>query len=402
LYSENLLYYFSSQANLNRIIIDREEAIKEEDIKEEIYKVLEKISGKEFDVYLWPKASSDIPDNPKLKLIILSEDYPYKAAQTNEFINGLLTKYSSGFRTYKNTLIFLCVDESEFGSIKKLFIRLLALRSIKEDRTIVRSLSEENKHTLEDKLRKTDSMIPLRLFSAYRHLSKGSSEGIRFLDLGIPTIGDVLDISKRVKEFLKEQELLLDKISPSYLLNKTFAEQEQSKSFNEIKESFLKFLDLPMIEDESVLKSAIAKGVSEGILGVKIGDTVSFKEPVFEGIITEDVVVLMEEIAKQEKTKQSGKPFEGGTKVEEEKDKGEKIKTDVTKKIRIKAKIPWDKLSDTISGVIRPLKNEGAEIQLELEINAESIKGIKKDTLQLKIKETLNQIKAEIIEWEEI
>lgn len=398
LHCENSLYFFSSQIGLNKVITDREEATKEEDAEEEIYKVLEKVSGKEFDVYLWPKTSLDIPDNLKLKLIILSENYPYKSAQTNEFINELLTKYSTGFRTYKNTLIFLCVDENEFESIKKLFIRLLALRSIKEDRTVIRSLSEENKHTLEDKLKKTESMIPFRLFSAHRHLARGSSEGIRFLDLGIPTVGDIPDISKRVKEFLKEQELLLDKISPSYLLDKTLAEQEQSKSFNEIKESFLKFPNLPMIEDENVIKSAIAKGVNDGVLGTKIGDKVYFRGPIFEEMITEDVSVLKKEIAEQERARQGSIP-------PEEKPEGQVTGVPIlgiTKKVRIRARIPWDKLSDIISGVIRPLNNEGAEVQLELEINAESIKGIKKDTLQLKIKETLNQIKAEIIDWEEI
>ncbi len=282
------------------------------------------------------------------------------------------------------------------------------MRTVKEDRAVTRGLSEENKHSLEDKLRKAESTVPFRLFSGYRHLAKGSSDGIKYIDLGIPTVGDILEISKRVKEFLKEQELLLDKISPVYLLSKTLGEQEQTKSFADIKESFLKFPNLPMVENEGVIKRAISKGISDGVLGAKIGDTVYFKESIFEEAIADDTFILRKEIAEQEKAKVSGVPVEektGGASAEE--GGGEELikvppTKGATKKIRIRVRIPWDKLSDTISGVIRPLKNEGAEVQLELEINAESPKGIKKDTIQLKIKETLSQIKAEIIEWEEL
>jgi len=66
------------------------------------------------------------------------------------------------------------------------------------------------------------------------------------------------------------------------------------------------------------------------------------------------------------------------------------------------AKVPWDELSLIPSGIIGPLQRDGAHISLELEINAESEKGITEDTLQLKIKETLNQIRSEIIDWEEV
>ncbi|MDI6689695.1 MAG: hypothetical protein QMD66_02070 [Actinomycetota bacterium] len=42
-----------------------------------------------------------------------------------------------------------------------------------------------------------------------------------------------------------------------------------------------------------------------------------------------------------------------------------------------------------------------AEIELEIELSAKSEKGIDKSTLELKTKETLNQIQAKILEWKE-
>jgi hypothetical protein len=61
-------------------------------------------------------------------------------------------------------------------------------------------------------------------------------------------------------------------------------------------------------------------------------------------------------------------------------------------------KLPWDKLSDFVRGVLRPLKEDGAEIEVEVALTARSEGGLKKTTLDHKVKETLNQIGAKIFE----
>jgi hypothetical protein len=68
------------------------------------------------------------------------------------------------------------------------------------------------------------------------------------------------------------------------------------------------------------------------------------------------------------------------------------------RRIMLRADVPWDKLSDMVRGVFAPLSREGASISLEVKIEAESKQGIKRDTIDLKIKETLNQIGAKILE----
>jgi hypothetical protein len=68
------------------------------------------------------------------------------------------------------------------------------------------------------------------------------------------------------------------------------------------------------------------------------------------------------------------------------------------KRLKLTTQVPWDKLSDLMRGVFMPLNQEGAQIILELKIDAASGKGIPKDTLDLKIRETLKQIGAKVIE----
>ncbi len=70
-------------------------------------------------------------------------------------------------------------------------------------------------------------------------------------------------------------------------------------------------------------------------------------------------------------------------------------------KLALRAKIPWDKLSSIVNGVIRPLKEKGLPPEITIEIKAESQEGFDRTTLDSKVKETLQQIGAEIEEWKE-
>lgn len=70
------------------------------------------------------------------------------------------------------------------------------------------------------------------------------------------------------------------------------------------------------------------------------------------------------------------------------------------KRIKLIAKVPWDRLSDMLRGVLLPLNREGVQISLEIKLETQSDTGISRDTLDLKIKETLNQIGAEVVEEE--
>jgi hypothetical protein len=66
--------------------------------------------------------------------------------------------------------------------------------------------------------------------------------------------------------------------------------------------------------------------------------------------------------------------------------------------LSLRLQLPWDKLADFIRGVLRPLREDGAEIEVEVALTAHSEDGLKKSTLDHKVKETLNQIGAKVLE----
>jgi len=71
------------------------------------------------------------------------------------------------------------------------------------------------------------------------------------------------------------------------------------------------------------------------------------------------------------------------------------------KKVVIRASVPWDKLSAIVTGVIRPLKSLEADLEITLEIEAEAASGFDRTTLDSKVKETLQQVGATILDWRE-
>ncbi|MDI6892281.1 MAG: DUF499 domain-containing protein [Actinomycetota bacterium] len=400
LHSDKSLFYFTNQPNLNRVIIDKEETVKDDEIEKEIRKIIEEIAGSDFAVFLWPEASNDIPDDKRVKLAILAPSHA-TGNSPEELLKALATRYSSGFRAYKNTLLFLLAGSGEFEGLKRIVLRSLALRRIKEDGGFLKSLSDENRKTLERKLKEASESIPFMLLNAYRHLAKVKEGEVVFFDLGLPTVGEKALLTRRVKDYLKEQELLLEKVSPRYLMEKTFAEGEERKTVRDIWEAFLKFSHLPLLEDEDVLKRTIVEGVRSKTLGLVDGEEVYYGDDMLETQFDEEAEVARSELAEKLKGRVVTEVREVGEEVEKEKEEKKKGKPGAVKTIRISARIPWDKLSDFMSGVILPLQQDGAEIELEVQLSAKSESGISKNTLELKTKETLNQIRAQILDWKE-
>jgi len=413
LHTEDSRFYFSDVPNLNRVILHKEEAVGDERIEAEILERIAKDRVGEMDMLPWPSTDTDIPDNKRMKLVVLPATYPIGGPETDSFLTALVTRYGAGFRTFKNVVLFLIPEGAEYENLKRAVRRYLALKDVRSDSGLAKTFTEENQKSLEQKLKDADAVIGSRLLTAYRHLAKASGSGIREFDMGLPTLGEKPSLSKRVLQYLHDEEIYLSHISTRALLDKTFAPDQESQTFGSIAEAFLKFPDLPIITNQEDIRRSVALGVANAECGLQIGDTVYFKEHVFDSIITSEAQVLKPELAEERKratqprelegtrgapdTYQERKAatqddVEGAKKVEVHEIRG-------AKQIRIRAEVPWDKLSSLISGVLSPLHQEGATVKLQVDVLAESEKGISHNTLDLKIKETLTQIGAKILEW---
>ncbi|MDI6886240.1 MAG: DUF499 domain-containing protein [archaeon] len=403
-HSERKQYSFKNQPNLNRVIVDREETISDEKIRDELEEITQKNVGRALEVYPWPRESSDIPDNKNFKLAILSPEFTYDSEKGKKLVAEFFEKAGIGFRVYKNTLFALAMDSGQYITLWKSLKRYLALSDIQGDKSLLERLTKESQEELKKKLKEVEKEIPFRILTAYRHLALLVESGLTWKDLGIPTVGTSAIISERVKQYLKDQERILSRLTPKYILDKTFARDENEKALRDIYELSLKTPGMPLPENDNVLFEAVKEGVRSGFIGVREGSKVYYSEaisPIIDSVILRGEVAekltreLKEKEEKAEEEKERKKVDIGGIEVTGVKEaKG-------IKRVTLRAKVPWDKLSSIITGVIGPLKDKGQPPEITIEIKAETEEQFDRTTLDTKVKETLQQIGAEIEEWKE-
>ncbi|MEM3408559.1 MAG: ATPase, partial [Candidatus Micrarchaeia archaeon] len=397
-HSEKKQYSFKKQPNLNRMIIDKEETISKEKIEEHLKDIIKKNAGKSLEIYLWPESSSDIPDNKNLKLVILSPECPHDSENEKKLVDEFFERAGNGFRVYKNTLFIIAMDDAHYNDLLKSLKHFLALSALLDDESLVATLAPESQDELKNKLKDAEKDIPLKILTAYRYLVLLEESGLKSMDLGIPTVGEKITISERVKQYLKDQEKILTRVTVKYIIDKTFAKKENEKALYEIYELTFKTPGMALLESENVLYEAIKEGVKKGLVGLKEGSEVYYQQEVTPMM---DSIILREEVAKKIKEMEV-KGEEKEEKLSEENlEKAEEKKVEIVKKLTLRAKVPWDKLSYIVSGVIGPLKNKGLLSEITIEIKAESKEGFDRTTLDSKVRETLDQINAKIEEWKE-
>lgn len=405
LHKEEGRYYFSAQPNLNRVLLDKQEAVGEEEVIEEIHRRTEAAVGKTFPAYFSPQTSRDIPDNRALKLVVLSERHTQDAPKTEALLKELFERHGEGYRAYKNTLLFLLMEDGGVRTLKQAVRRWLALGAIKADSSQVTTLSEADRRDLDKRLKGAESILPFQVLSAYRVLAKGTSQGFQFRDLGMPTVGEK-SLSERVKGFLENEEMLLRRISPRYVQERLLGEREEM-DYRTMADAFFTSPDNPFLESEEVLKRALAEGVRQRFFGLKVGEHIHFDEGIADALVGDEARVVRKEVAEQFKAAQQPPeaeegayppPGPGGLPPIKEKEGIAPPPGEAIYLTKIVARVPWDKLSEFMSGVLLPLRSAGAEVSLKVELTAQSREPIEQSVLDLKVHETLQQIGAEIIE----
>ncbi|MGC8753356.1 MAG: ATP-binding protein, partial [Fervidicoccaceae archaeon] len=277
--------YFTNKPNLNRIIVNREENIRADEILQEERILIEKGISKTFlKPYLYPKFSRDVPDNQELKLVILNKEKPN---------NDILENSGDNPRVYRNTLIFLCIDENGKEELHSYLRKLLALRSIEKDAKL--KLTEEQKKTIQNKIKELEEIKFQKLRNCYRRIYLPSKDGFKEKDMGISTNFEKLDLSKEVYDYLKSEGVILEKLAPLALVNKYLA----GNTYVDISKLYDSLLSTPgeiMLASKDVLIECIKQGVKTGsfALGYLKGDKIEckyFKEEPVINLIENEIIV---------------------------------------------------------------------------------------------------------------
>jgi hypothetical protein len=394
LQSRDNVYYFTNTPNLNRIIQIKMENVSEQLLKEkEMGTIRSQLSGKNLKVFLWPEKAKDVPDTSDLKLIILQD-------KNEKFIEETLQSKGDTPRVYRNTLFFICPLETEKSVFVNLLKKLIVYEQISNDKTIY--LTEEQRRDISNRVRRDNSEINDILKRCYRLVYVPAKDGYKKVDLGVPTFGEEKRLDDYVYDRLREEEEILERLSPLVLKNRYLEEREYAKT-RAIYDSMLRTPGEIRLASRKALEDCIVQGVRQGLFGLgEMEDTGSIKCNYFKEdaqISFDDYeVILRSDLCLSTGTKGEQEPVGVGEtatgSVEPEPREESPRPEKQMNSVNFEFEIPKGKVSQILQ-MMNFLQNKFERVKISVSASEGSIS---KEDYENKIKETLRQIGVRDIE----
>lgn len=397
--------FFSNQPNLNRILLTRMENIQAPEIAAEEEALLkERVGGKRLKVFLWPTSDADIPENPDLKLILLQE-------RDDALMQAILKQKGTMPRVHCNTLFFLVALESERSALEMLMRKRLAYEMIEGDRTL--NLNPDQRKELKDGLKKAQGDLAEAVRRTYRQLFIPARDGLKELDLGIPTYGEDRRLDEEVYEKLRLDGEILERIVPLVIKERYLREQEYVLT-EQLAQAGLRTPGETRVVSHQAWGRGIAEGVRQGLFGLgELEDDQPvcryFQEEAYVGLAGSEVIIQAEVCQAQREAEgpeyeapgvEAGAPFketvevlkpEPGVSVGEGLERGEAA---LRQQLQLRFTVPKGKVAG-LMGVMNLLQHKFNRLEIVL-----SAAGgwISEQDYEDKIREAFRQLGIEVVE----
>ena len=389
-------YFFSNQPNLNRIVLTKMDNVREAEIttlEQEILK--QSIEGDKFKVFIWEENSANIPDSEDLKLIVLKKE-------NKELMESISKAKGQTPRVNRNTIFYLYPMESERPTFITTMKRKVAFEYIQQDSSL--KLSDAQKKEVKKELKRIEAELTESLRRFYRMVGICGKEGVKPLDLGIPTYGEEKHLDREVFDKLRSDSEILESIAPLVIREKHLADK-QHVSTKQLYRSSLTTPGETRVVNRQVFEQSISEGVRTGLFGLgnleaekpisryfKEQPTIAFSDN--EVLISE--AICEEQKRAEEKVKQEGyppsvPPILGAVGIkEEEKTRG--ALGDARDEVHLRFKVPKGKVAD-IMRVMNLLQIKFENLEIDLIATDGSIS---EQDYEDKIKEAFRQLGIEL------
>jgi len=373
---------------------------------------IKKNVGKDLTTIIWPGSSNEIPDDQRLKIILI---HPSIMKNTLE---DWLEKKGTTFRQNKNTLLFVLAHNSHLSDLKDLIQTKLALNELYEkikDKDIetgleIKQRQDRINETLSYHIRKTYSIL---------------YDGRKTISLGLPPV-EYEPLTNWYHRELTAREIIVSKLH-FRKLEELFLGPNTFISTRQILEQFFVDLNLFKIESIEIIQKTICWGIKEGafgraeLRGNKI-HTSSFFFSVeiapTQILFTANEYLLGKEIAKKIINQVIKNPEIVEVIIPED-SKATASQVTPLDLIFDKAPITQDKPQESHSlsmevqnldskslpafyrGVLVPLESKNADISIKIRLDVKTKEKIPETIIETTIKETIFQLGGQIIRIDE-
>ena len=270
LYTRAQRYWYDTHPNLRRTMEDRAAKLEPEVVETEIVRRLRQQTQRRGDfraVHPCP-ASADVPDESTARLVILSPTTGHQAsAQNSEALttsSEILKERGNLARTYRNMLIFVALDSSEWDSLERETRRYLAWDSIVQEVDALNLDANQRREASQGK-KQSDDTVAIRLNDAYSWLLIPTQEGTDPIVWEATRISGSDDnpVAKAVAKVRNDQQLIT-KWSPVLLkmeLDNWLWKDEDHISLKRVWECLATYLYLSRLRDSDVLLETVREGI---------------------------------------------------------------------------------------------------------------------------------------------
>jgi predicted AAA+ superfamily ATPase len=323
LYSDGTRHWYDTRPNVNREAADRAQQQRHEDVIDEIVSRLRRAardSGEFARVHVAPGSGYDVSDDMETRLVVLGPEVPYRQSDPEDPARKegrkILDYRGSAPRQYRNMLVFLAPDRSKMETLEQTTSRYLAWKSILRDEEQL-NLDAHGRRQARENQERFDDAVDLQLEEAYAWLlypSQEPREDGKMGDLEWNAVRASLgggSLVERASRKVVTDGALVTSWSPVMLkneLDKYLWRGGEHVQLKQVWEDLAKYLYLPRVRDEEVLKATVREGVkSEDYFGYATSVTASgryeglkFGDPDTTIYLDEESVLIRPDVARRQ------------------------------------------------------------------------------------------------------
>ena len=272
LYQDGPRYWYSTQPTVTKLAEDRADQFRLDpapvvaEIEQRLRADL-RTAGDFQRIHTVPQSGADIPDDMEARLVVLGPDHPHSSGSNSKAqaaATAILENRGNTPRLFRNTLVFLAVDQTRLQDLDEAIRRWLAWSSILQDKETL-NLDPHQVRQAEAQLKSEDGAVVGRLPETYQWLLvpvQSTPEAVVEWQALRLTGQDPLAV--RACKKLRSEELLVPALAGTRLrmeLDRVPLWGGNHVEIRQLADHFARYLYLPRLAGPEVLIRAIQDGL---------------------------------------------------------------------------------------------------------------------------------------------
>ena len=290
LHESRSMFVFNDQPNLNKYLIEYEDiSFSSTQQLNQLKRVIDsyiniyisnsKVQAKYF---LFPSdVALDIPDEPKIRLIFLDDNYALdNTLTTNKDMNVKIDKifaiYKKRRRIYNNSLILIAPDKEFFQEAMNLQLKLHS--AIKMHQDIEKGIFSANIDLLNlaSKIQLLNSTLSNLVKQIFRYLILKEDTSFHILDL-YPALTSNSSLVEIIFQRLYDEHKLISNLHPKIMIDRyNIFDANGTIALIKLRNFFHQYSPFPLLDDENkVLKESIKQGIEQQLFDIIYKDPIT-------------------------------------------------------------------------------------------------------------------------------